>query len=205
MTVAGVDGCRGGWLVALPGPCFHLCRNWLEVASLTAGCAAVAVDMPIGLPLLGQSRECDRLARIGLGPRRHSVFSAPARCYLHAANFTEVSGMSLQAFHLLPKIRQLDSWIRPEWQTRVWEAHPELVFKRLAGEPLHDSKKTDPGASRRKALLGDPEIPQLWPRSQVQLDDYLDALALLYAAAQPGEIFGTGQTDEKGLLMQIRG
>ena len=119
-----------------------LCATFAEVAQVTAACRRVAVDMPIGLPGPDQTRDCEREARRRLGPRRHSIFSTPARQYLHAQEFSQVRGMSLQSFHLLPKIRELDHWITPERQQRVMEAHPELCFLRLAGRPLEFSKKT---------------------------------------------------------------
>lgn len=202
--VAGVDGCPGGWLVALELPLrFVLCPTWRDVVELTHPCLRVAVDMPIGLPGPGQFRACDRAARVLLGCRRQSVFSAPARSFLYASQFSEVGGMSLQSFHLLPKIRQLDEWITPELQSRVWEAHPELTFARLAGEPLRESKKTVAGQQRRLQLLGIDAPERLWKRSQVGPDDFLDAAAMLYCARHPAAPLGTDQRDERGLRMQI--
>jgi len=204
MMVAGVDGCPAGWLVALEiPPFFVLCPTWGEVAELTAGCERVAVDMPIGLPRVGQARVCDRQARALLGPRRQCVFSAPARHYLEAREFSQVKGMSLQSFHLLPKIRQLDEWMTPERQLRVWEAHPELTFARLAGGSLFESKRTEAGRLRRLQLVS-PHAPHpTWKRSQVRPDDLLDAAALLHCAREPVCPLGDGQRDERGLIMQI--
>lgn len=204
--VAGVDGCRAGWLVAFGPPfLFQLCKTWLEVAEQTRDCTSVAVDMPIGLPLEGQGRECDYLARRILGARRNSVFPAPARTYLEARSFSEVRGMSLQSFHLLPKIRELDDWIDPGLQSRVWEAHPELIFARLAGGPLEETKKSPVGFQRRLNLIGATELEMPWKRSLVAPDDYLDALALLICARHPGIVLGGSQKDSRGLLMQISG
>lgn len=159
--------------------------------------------MPIGLPAVGQKRECDRLARLGLGSRRNSVFSAPAREYLQARDFAQVRGMSLQSFYLLPKIRQLDDWINPRLQERVWEAHPELIFARLAGAPLADSKKTPAGRRRRLELLGGCDLPARPKGTLASLDDLLDAIALLRCAAEPARCLGGDQRDDRGLLMQI--
>lgn len=201
-----MDGCRGGWLVALDKPArLILCANFAEVARVTVDCQRVAVDMPIGLPGPGQVRQCEREARQRLGPRRHSIFSTPRREFLEARSFSEVRGMSLQSFHLLPKIRELDQWISPASQLRVWEAHPELIFLRLAGHPLELGKKTPGGQSLRRELLGHPEWKEYWPSRLVQTDDILDALALLVCAQEPGSPLGNGQRDERGLLMQIYG
>ena len=55
--VAGVDGCKGGWVVALWGRGVELilCADFVEVVEVTRDCSAVAVDMPIGLALPGQN------------------------------------------------------------------------------------------------------------------------------------------------------
>ena len=182
-----------------------LCPDFASVAEWTNDCLRVAVDMPIGLPALGQVRECDRAARRVLGPRRHSVFSAPARPYLEAREFGQVRQMSLQSFHLLPKIRQLDAWITPERQQRVFEAHPELIFSRLAGHPLEQNKKSPAGRELRASLLPWSVPPRPGKVSQVQPDDVLDALALLWCALKPDSPLGDEQRDARGLLMQIHG
>ena len=84
--VAGADGFKRGWRAVL---CEIETDTWLmrDVASfrdlleLREAPAIVCVDMPIGLhehtPPGG--RECERLARGLLGPRRSSVFSALGR------------------------------------------------------------------------------------------------------------------------------
>ena len=55
--VAGVDGCRAGWLVVLvdgQGPPnsssqVRLCTEFEEILSLSPAPAVIAVDIPIGL------------------------------------------------------------------------------------------------------------------------------------------------------------
>lgn len=182
-----------------------LCSDFDEVGKLTAACRHVAVDMPIGLPGPGQLRDCERAARRRLGPRRHSIFPTPPREFLEARAFSEVRGMSLQSFYLLPKIRELDRWISPELQLRVFEAHPELVFQRLAGLPLEHSKKTAAGRALRESLLGMEHTAPSWPLRLVQRDDVLDALALLRCAQEPGVPLGSDQRDERGLRMELYG
>ncbi|MBT9587312.1 DUF429 domain-containing protein [bacterium] len=158
VVVAGVDGCKGGWLVALweRGVELILCADFAGVVEVTRDCRAVAVDMPIGLALPGQTRGCDRAARKLLGRKSSSVFSAPPREALDCTDYQLVRGwgMSLQSFYLLPKVREVDAWMTPERQLRVSEAHPELVWARLAGAPVLASKKTLEGASRVVAMGG---------------------------------------------------
>ncbi|MBC8092024.1 MAG: DUF429 domain-containing protein, partial [Pseudonocardia sp.] len=53
-VVAGVDGVPGGWVLArVSGGCvqWSVCTSAAAVLELTAGCAAVGVDIPLGLPV----------------------------------------------------------------------------------------------------------------------------------------------------------
>ena len=58
MTLLGVDGCRGGWLVADGGGGLALYGHFAEIPGGEA--TRMAVDMPIGLP--------DRIGPGGRGP-----------------------------------------------------------------------------------------------------------------------------------------
>lgn len=159
----------------------------------TGGAEALAIDMPIGL-LDRHPRCCDVEARRRLGPRRSSVFPAPVRAALGAADYDEacrrsqaVSGQALskQAFHLLPKMAELDRLIEPTDQARVVEAHPELAFARLAGQPLDRSKHTRAGRADRIELLSDalPGFRSLLDDAPgLPLIDLLDAAALAVTA-----------------------
>lgn len=81
----------------------------------------IGVDIPIGLPDRG-SRTCDVQARNLLGrPRGSSVFPAPIRACLEDWDYGRLCsmhrrqdgrGLTKQAFHLLPKIRQVDDLLR---------------------------------------------------------------------------------------------
>src|SRR5439155_4147082 len=83
--VAGVDGCRAGWVVVLSEGArseVTVARDFAGVLGLTRGACVVGVDMPIGLldAAAPGGRECDRHARRLLGRGRAcSVFSPPAR------------------------------------------------------------------------------------------------------------------------------
>jgi predicted RNase H-like nuclease len=236
LWVAGVDGCRGGWFVILAatgsngGPPLRVtgrrCANFREVLVLPENPVVLAVDMPIGLldrPLPG-GRACDREARKRLGRiRASSVFTPPTRPGLAAAAYAEVSrfngtGMSKEAFNILPKIRDVDEAMAPLDQTRVFEAHPELAFSALAGVPMRHNKKTAEGRRERVRLLRrifghafqDPVRLRLeHGAAQVAMDDVLDAYALAQvaqrirrgsAARLPAE---QPQRDGRGLRMEI--
>jgi predicted RNase H-like nuclease len=221
VTVCGVDGCRGGWAVAtLRGD-----RVSVRVepriapvidATVRGEVAAVAIDMPIGLPDDGD-RACDRWARALLGPRRSSVFPTPPRPCLGAADHDAASDaaavctgrrLSVQSFHLLPRIAELDAAMTPAYQEQVVEAHPELAFARLAGAPMSHPKRTAAGRAERLEVLAEHGLTA--PRAAVgraAADDVLDAVVLaLVARAVAGghaERLGDCTRDARGLRMEI--
>src|SRR4051812_9727643 len=94
MFVAGVDGCKGGWVVAIldvtsGATTISVVTTFADVLALPQP-AVIAVDIPVGLlhAAVGGGRDCERLARPLLGPRRcSSVFSAPVRSALAAQSF----------------------------------------------------------------------------------------------------------------------
>ena len=203
--VAGIDGCKGGWLALTLSAAGHVrdvavVPRWRELD--LDGCAMLAVDMPIGLSDSGP-RACDIAARRHLPKgRKSSVFAPPCRAMLGCRTWAEANvlgrtgdgtGISHQAWNLSPKIRELDAAIDPATQDRVREVHPELVFQRLHGltgpgsTPL-PSKKSTAGRAARLALLeiagiaGLPERLAALPRKLAQPDDLLDAAACALAA-----------------------
>src|SRR5574341_2195813 len=86
MQMVGVDGCRGGWALAVRTVGDTHVRFYVVesldalVGEAKAGRAVVAVDMPIGLPEGEPTRACDAAARALLrAPRSSSVFAVPCR------------------------------------------------------------------------------------------------------------------------------
>ncbi len=236
-TVAGVDGCPGGWVVVthrgtnctgagrlehgtIPGSFSVEKTPTLDglVAAVRCGLVAVAaIDMPIGL-LDHTPRTADTEARRYLGPRRASVFATPVRAALDATDHGDacdrsrrVSGkaISLQAFHLLPKIRQLDALIGPADQAGVVEAHPECAFARLAGAPLDDAKATRRGLGTRRRLLEEhfgPSIGDILDSGVAPRNDLVDAAVLIVTARHVlggTEIRFGGELDATGLRAEI--
>ena len=227
-SYVGVDGCRGGWFVvrlrdgerAGAGTLDTLLlANFATVLALRPTPRFVAVDMPIGLLTIASKggRSCDQAARALLGPRRSSVFSAPLRGHLRAQDWSEVSGLSKQSFHLLPKIREVDQQMTPALQRRVREAHPELAFHSLSGAAMQHGKRTIEGRCERLAVLAE-AIPGAeacyraslvqFRRREVARDDILDAMVLAVVAQR----MATGAAscvpqqpmlDARGLRMEI--
>lgn len=231
--IAGVDGCRAGWVVALAQYAstaisirdFLLCPRFDDVLALSPTPEVIAVDIPIGLldnPQPG-GRDCDRQARSLLGRRASCVFSPPCRRILNATHYDQVRqhGMSRQAFGILPKIREVDQLITPDLQQMVYEAHPELAFLALTGNPIPFNKKTAVGhQTRLLALSKTPTAPlcnvrpalsqarKTFKRSQVAPDDLLDAGVLVWTAyrilsAQADRVPPHTQRDRHGLRMEI--
>lgn len=206
----GMDGCRTGWVCASAraggGPGGGPERVELQVYghifhALDRDPGLAVVDMPIGLleaPRRG-GRTCDREARRLLGrPRASSVFSPPVRPLLNATDYASVRGrgLTLQAFHLLPRIRELDAVVTPGLQSScVREGHPEVTFRLLAGAPVVHPKRRAAGRNERlQALLRGTRPSQAaylraWEGRRAVLrhgaaapDDVLDALAMLATA-----------------------
>jgi predicted RNase H-like nuclease len=228
--VAGVDGCRAGWLVAssevdadgaMSRPELRVVPTFDAVVDL--GFDRIAVDIPIGLldVLATGGREADRAARKLLGPLRGtSVFSAPVRQVFLAepwpAPMPPNLGLTLQAWAITRKIREVDDALRalrdrPSVPV-VIETHPEVVFFDLNGRhPVELPKRRSAGKEARRALLERVGLwwPDLIPPAGAKADDLLDALACLWVAAapldllQPLPVTTPAIHDSEGLPMQI--
>lgn len=233
-TVAGVDGCRGGWLVVRARVRPFAVTSVAVVGGLepllddvTAGrVALVAVDMPIGLAADGP-RACDIAARSALGDRRSSVFPAPVRSVLGARDYSDALrrsraacgvGLSRQSWHLVPRIVELDDALAELPATaaaRVHETHPEVAFAALGGAPMRHPKRTAGGRRERLDVLRG-WLASQWSRpaavpSGAAPDDVLDAAVLAVRAVQwstgsrPPWVFGDGAVDVRGRPLCIRG
>ena len=227
MEVAGVDGCKAGWLVVRVEAAGRLRirdisipLSFDELIDVTANCAAVAVDIPIGLPD-ATPRQADKLARRAIGPRRSSVFPAPMRATLDANTYEEAcilseraSGgkLSRQAFAILPKVREADLLMTPALQDRVVEVHPEVSFWALNGRRTLEFWKRKPqGAQERLHILAPAfadSIPALRAPKGSGLDDLYDACAAAWTAGRIA--YGTEERlppdpdlDSTGLRMEI--
>lgn len=225
--MAGVDGCRRGWLVARLAaqswePTVEVVPHFASLgAALALGeVALVGIDMLVGLPESG-ARPCDVAVRTRLGPRRASVFAAPLRVVLGAADYPSAlaasravagKGLSKQAWFLVPKIVEVEAVARRVGQDRLVEIHPELAFASLTGAPMAAPKRTPEGRRSRVAALSGvfPEAAELVaaPPKGAQPDDVADALVLAWAArrvlAGTALRFG-GELDGTGLRMETYG
>jgi len=205
--LAGVDGCRGGWIAAFvrrDGEAREprVFARFADVLAAPEQPAIVAVDMPIGLPERAGpgGRAAENAVRPLLGARQSSVFSVPSRAALEARDYREACGIALatsdpprkvsrQLFMLAPKIHEVDAWLRAHMAdaARVFEVHPEVAFWRLNGDQaLGEPKKVKsrpygPGLALRRALLVGAGLPPTLVEAPSPAgagpDDLLDALA----------------------------
>jgi predicted RNase H-like nuclease len=163
MYVAGVDGCRAGWVafridLASRATAVEFIDLPAVLKNRPEDLRAMAIDIPIGL--LDRSRRCDLAARALLGhPRWCSVFSPPCRAALQADTYEQACAanhrhtgrkISRQAWEIASKIRAVDDAISCADQEWAFEVHPEVCFWAMNGRrPMAHSKKTAAGHEER--------------------------------------------------------
>jgi predicted RNase H-like nuclease len=223
VTIAGVDGCKAGWIAVVTEPeqAVYPCilARFSDLVSRLPDNAVIAVDMPIGLPDFTRhgGRGPEALVRRFLGPRQSSVFSIPSRAAVYAADeeFSTIErwyaahreasriaretsdpprGVSIQAFGIFSKIRELDRLLiaRPELRSRIVESHPEAAFRQLnGGSAMTLPKKVKgnihaAGMEERRTLLALHGYQRSFldraPPRGAGADDFLDAAAMMLVA-----------------------
>ena len=181
MWVAGVDGCRTGWIAAfapvnLSEVRIRVVHTVEAVIDAPERPETVAIDIPIGLPerTAGSGRLPEQLVRPLLGARQSSVFAIPGRravfapdypeaCWLAASTSEPSRKVSKQGFMIFPKIREVDTLLRdrPEERERLFEVHPEVAFWSMNGEqPLGEPKKVKGNPTGRASLCAGAFSPQ---------------------------------------------
>lgn len=226
----GVDGCRAGWF----GVGFWDGDKWdigvfKDIDSLWKWCynaRLILIDIPIGL-MDGGSRErtCDIEARRILGKRGSSIFRVPCRAVLKIKSYKDAclinkqltgKSISKQAWHIIPKIRQVDRFIRRYRDVPIRETHPEICFWALAGHPMRYSKKTIQGYRERLVVLRSvliyvddiiEEAKRRYFNKDLAMDDILDALVIAIVARMGMKrlvsIPKRAEFDSFGLRMEI--
>jgi predicted RNase H-like nuclease len=189
MRVVGIDACRGKWLaLAFDAGRFEAARLAPSAATLAAAwpdARAVGVDIPIGLPE-APWRDADRAAREFVGDRRSSVFATFPAAVLEAPTYDAAKAFcvargwprpSLQSYGMRHRILEV-ALLAPA-DERVFEVHPEVSFRELAGRPLAP-KRTATGALERRAALAGAgfDVPDL----PYPLEDVLDAAVAAWSA-----------------------
>jgi predicted RNase H-like nuclease len=220
MILAGIDGCKSGWIVAWDCNGITSVEYLQSLPDILERKPEIGIiDIPIGLLQTG-TRQADRNARQVLKRRSCCVFTAPIRPMLECTSYEEarqcrlrVEGKSLtkQSWAILPKIREVDGVINPELQKVVREGHPEVSFALMnGGKPFSSSKHTYAGQQDRMKLLQSsfPEITLSVEQNRSWREDVIDAYALLWTArriseGEAGAFPENSAIDARGLLMQI--
>lgn len=204
MSYLGIDGCRGGWVVAVIdgfGRLTHFIIPSLnDLPFLSAKLALI--DIP--LDFANQSyRSCEIAAQLLLGAKkRASIFLTPQKNTVFANNYSEANrlnrltlgkGLSKQSWNIFTKIKETNLFIKHHPDLPLYEAHPELCFYLLNNDkPLLSKKSLPEGANDRLRIIAgyDSTYPQvihetvlLTKRNAVKLDDVIDATILAIRAS----------------------
>ncbi|MBO0871315.1 MAG: DUF429 domain-containing protein [Micromonosporaceae bacterium] len=202
MLVLGVDACRAGWVAvrleaATPGdPAVPTFAGAALAPTLTAlpdwsSATTTAVDIPLGLLDTGW-RAADTRAAAAVGPRRGSVFRVPPRQVWDEPEYAAANlccrrltgaGLARQTFGLRAKLLEANA-LRDAGQ-QLYEVHPELSFRTMAGAPLRYAKTSWSGVAMRRALLAGQGIvlpDEPGPAGRAAPDDVLDAAAVAWSA-----------------------
>ncbi|QJD80563.1 DUF429 domain-containing protein [Spirosoma rhododendri] len=200
----GIDGCRGGWIVAMIDEDKTL--SYLFVSSLDD-----LPEMPIRLALIDMPlefadhayRPCEVAAQKLLGPKkRSSVFLTPHRSAVYATDYAEANrmnrlhlgnGLSIQSWNICPKIKEAARFIATRTDLPLVEAHPELCFYFLNNrQPLLSKKALPAGTADRLTLIAAQaaDYPaviantmRVTKRKDVKPDDIIDATILAIRAS----------------------
>jgi predicted RNase H-like nuclease len=231
MLYAGIDGCKSGWFCVF----LDEAHNWEigiypkidDVISKYKQLESVFIDMPIGLPY-HEKRKCDSLARKILGRQRSSsIFPIPCREAVYAKNYTEAciinseilgKKLSKQTWNICGKIKEIDEFLinNRKYKNTLKEAHPELNFYGWNyATPMHYNKKCKEGIEERSNVLNEnlskakdiiSYSNRIFKRSEVNMDDILDALILALSATKKNEmksIPNQREKDKRNLDMNI--
>jgi predicted RNase H-like nuclease len=197
MEVAGIDIWKGRWaVVVLSEGRFQrafVAPTIQEAVAQLPRAAAIGVDIPIGLPMPGDRRPADEMARAYVGPRWQSVFMTPSLDLLEAGTHARANqialaegrrGISAQTYALRGMILQ----VKPvaEGDERIHEVHPEVSFVRAnGGSPLPWSKSSWNGVHLRRQILAAQRVilpDDLGAVGGVGCADVLDAAVAAWSA-----------------------
>ena len=225
----GVDGCKGGWAVAVLDHGELRLETYKSIDSLVKeypSFDAFLIDMAIGLKNSPDQVRPDIAARKELGAKASSVFPIPSREAVYAkgeeeqkkANLRTLGkSLSKQSLAIIPKLRELDEFLNdhPAYRGKILESHPEVDFARLNGSVVLSKKKEEPGPSERIHILSEyldkRDLYVVYDKAKelgCGQDDLIDAICLavtgtLHAHGQSETIPEKPEPDEKGLLMQL--
>ena len=218
MEVVGFDAWKRGWVgIRLAGGRYagsSVHEDFASAVGAYPSAAVITVDMPLGLASeVEWSRAADVAAAQFVGPRRSSVFAMPPQVVLEAGSHEAAvalcrsrsqKGVSIQAYGLRAKLFEVN--IVGESDERIYEVHPEVCFRAMAGEPLAYGKKGWAGVMLRRRLLHDAGVcppEDVGLASDVPPDDILDAAAAAWSADRIANGEAHAMPDADGRLHRI--
>lgn len=230
LVTAGIDGCKSGWIMVKHSDDnyqFGVYNNIRQLFAENPDIDRSLIDIPIGLSGQSFNRTIDASLKKALGVRHSTVFVPPCReaAYLtdyEAAKAKNIAltgkSLSIQAFHISRKIKEVDEFVQQNSDVQIIESHPEFCFKNLNGsEILLSKKKSIQGEFQRLFILSkyDERLLNLYekirgntPKKTVTNDDIIDAMCLCLVNQLAGReglqiLKDENDTDEKGISIGI--
>jgi 8-oxo-dGTP diphosphatase len=230
MNVGGIDGCKGGWLIArhVKGNYdLELYENFASLIAQNNHLERILIDIPIGLSSINFNRTIDSKMRRELRNRHSTVFNAPCRpavyepdaCRAKMLNIQiENKSLSVQSLLIRDKIKEVDEYLcENKNKNRIVESHPELCFKYLNNSIVQSKKANATGIHERLEIFRtyDPALVELYDSAQKEIkrkyakrDDIVDALCLCLVNKLGGKnelyyLEDNNRIDEKGIKIRI--
>jgi predicted RNase H-like nuclease len=227
----GIDGSRGGWVVASVSAhrqqiAFYFAENLMQLDHLLMDANAVWIDLPMALSGFGIVRMLDHELRQHLKWRKASVFVPPSYEALRANDYQAANkiekrlydrGISQQAWNLRGKIQEVHSLLNQYelLKQKLHESHPELVFQRFWHHRTPLAPKRSPLGARQRLEIISRFFPDAektimaflhnYARKLFRKDDLLDALVLAIKASmeKPEVIKQFPECDANGLPLKV--
>ena len=225
----GVDGCKGGWIVA------SIDHGTLKIEKKTSmeeivtdytGFDSFLIDMVIGLPSSTEQIRPDAYARQIIKERTSTIFPVPCRQAVYAESVAEAYEENVRVLGkkftpltvgIMPKMRELDTFLQEheEYKNVILESHPEVCFARLNGKTVLSKKSEYEGLTERVQILQKyltqlnvNDLIQMAKQYRCNVDDIVDAICLAVTAnlAKQGlceVIPEEPMVDDTGLKMQM--
>lgn len=229
MSIAGIDGCKKGWLLVKYSNnySFGVYQNISELIKDNEDLKRILIDIPIGLSSKKLERTIEKKLRSELKNKHSSVFNPPCREALYEKDYItakqkniEIEGksLSIQSYNISKKIKEIDEYLSLNPQIEIIESHPELCFKYLNNGNILLSKKSKyNGLQERKNILFgyDEKLKDLFElienntlRKDVARDDISDAICLclvnkLGSKENLSFIKDIIASDEKGIKIKL--
>lgn len=230
MNLAGIDGCKAGWILAkYVNNSFTLefHSDFNELVKSNQNLHRILIDIPVGLSSKQHPRTIDAGLRKLLKNRHATVFNAPCRKAVYEENDQiarqhnleiEKKSLSIQSLSIRRKIKEIDEYLlRANRNHEIIESHPEWCFSALQQSVIQSKKSSPEGIAERLKILAtfEPLLINLYEkgvqtikRKHAKKDDLLDAICLCLVnklgAEKELSFLQTNHTkDQHGIYMKI--